>query len=161
LMILAGKVVKPIDSRATFPARIIRSAHELWTQDFVGGPDDPCRETHRLKGDVPGKDHQVRPRNLASIFLLDRPQQTARLVEVHIVRPAIEGRKPLLPSSRSAAAITDSIRAGAVPRHADEQWPVVTEVGRPPFLRVGHDRLKVFHYGVQIKTLKFLRVIEI
>ncbi|EGW36932.1 hypothetical protein DOT_5122 [Desulfosporosinus sp. OT] len=30
-----------------------------------------------------------------AIFLLDRPEQTACLVQVHIVRPAVEGGKTL------------------------------------------------------------------
>jgi hypothetical protein len=37
----------------------------------------------------------------------------------------------------------------------------VPEVGRPPILRVGHERMEVFDHGIQIKTLEFLRVIEL
>ena len=45
-------------------------------------------EAHRLERDVAGEDHQVGPGDLAAVFLLDRPQQPARLVEVGVVRPA-------------------------------------------------------------------------
>ena len=45
-------------------------------------------EAHRFERDVAGEDHQVGPGDLAAVFLLDRPQQPARLVEVGVVRPA-------------------------------------------------------------------------
>jgi len=51
--------------------------------------------------------------------------------------------------------------ACTVPRHADEQPSVVPEVGRPPILRVGHERMKVFDHSIQIKTLELLGVIEL
>src|ERR1019366_5164131 len=92
------KVLNPIDSRATLPARIIKSAHEIF-----------------------------RP-----YFCLTGQEQAARLVEVHVVRPAIERCEALLPSPGAAAAIADAVRACTVPRHADEQPSVVPEVGRPP-----------------------------
>src|SRR6478752_8392691 len=47
-------------------------------------------KSHILESYVSCEDHQVRPGNLSSIFLLDRPEQTARLVEVHIVGPAVQ-----------------------------------------------------------------------
>src|SRR5271157_2498014 len=36
------------------------------------------------------------PGDFPAVFLFDRPQEPARLVEVHVVRPAIDGRKTLL-----------------------------------------------------------------
>src|SRR6202023_2519245 len=50
-------------------------------------------EAHRFQSDVAGEDHQVGPGELAAVFLLDRPHQTARLVEVGVVRPAVERRE--------------------------------------------------------------------
>ncbi len=52
-------------------------------------------EPHRLQRAVAGEDHQVGPGDLAAVLLLDRPEQTARLVEVHVVRPAVERREAL------------------------------------------------------------------
>src|SRR6185312_17572700 len=100
-------------------------------------------EPHIFERDITGKDHQVSPRNLAPIFLLDRPQQPACLVEVYVVRPTVERREALLPSSGSAAAVANAICSGAVPRHANEQAAIVAEVCRPPILRVGHKCVKV------------------
>src|SRR6266496_1064338 len=52
-------------------------------------------EAHRLQGTVAGEDHQVGPRDLVCRLLLEKPEQPARLVEVRIVGPAVEGRKAL------------------------------------------------------------------
>ena len=93
-------------------------------------------EAHRFQRDVAGENHQIGPRDLLAVFLLDRPQQAARLVEVGVVRPAIERRKALLTGAGAAAAVGDAVGAGAVPGHADHQTAIVTEIGRPPFLRI-------------------------
>src|SRR5208337_1677570 len=77
-------------------------------------------EAHRLEGDVARENHQVGPGDLPAVFLLDRPQQPARLVEVHVVRPTVERREALLARSGTAAAVADAVRAGAVPRHSNE-----------------------------------------
>src|SRR3954453_5084980 len=53
-------------------------------------------EAHRFEGDVAGQNHQVGPGDLPAVFLLDRPQQTARLVEIGVVRPRVERREALL-----------------------------------------------------------------
>ena len=118
-------------------------------------------EAHRLESDVAGENHQVGPGDFPAIFLLDRPEQPARLVEVHVVGPAIERREALLPGSGAAAAVADAVRACTVPRHTNEQSSVVSEVGRPPILRVGHQGMKVLDHGIQIETLEFFGVIEL
>src|SRR3546814_2796218 len=64
----------------------------------------------------------------------------ARLVEIAIVGPAVERGEALLPGIRAAAAVGGTIRARAVPRHADEEGAVMSVVGRPPRLAVGHQR---------------------
>src|SRR5262249_28446967 len=76
------------------------------------------REAHRLQRDVAGQDHQVGPRDLLAVLLLDRPQHPAGLVEARVVRPAVERREALLTRAGTAAAVTDAVRARAVPRHA-------------------------------------------
>ena len=92
-------------------------------------------EAHRFESHVAGEDHEVGPGDLAAVFLLDRPQQAPRLVEARVVGPAVERREALLAVAGAAAPVVDAIGAGAVPRHADEQRPVMAEVRRPPVLR--------------------------
>ncbi|MCY1177230.1 hypothetical protein D9M73_175300 [compost metagenome] len=47
-----------------------------------------------------------------------------------------------------------------MPGHAHEQWPIVTEVRRPPVLRVGHQRAQVLLEGLEIQRLERLGIIE-
>ena len=118
-------------------------------------------EPHRLQGAVAGEDHQVGPRDLPAVLLLDRPQQPARLVEVGVVGPAVERREALLAVRRAAAAVVDAVGAGAVPGHPDEERPVVAEVGRPPVLRRRHHRLDVLLHGIEVEGLELLGVVEL
>src|SRR6185295_13973151 len=60
-------------------------------------------EAHRLQGTVARKDHQVGPRDLAAVLLLDRPQQPTRLVEVAVVRPTVQGCEALHAGAGSPA----------------------------------------------------------
>src|SRR5205823_10942734 len=117
-------------------------------------------ETHRLEGDVAGEDHQVGPGDVPAIFLLDRPQQPARLVEIAVIRPAIERREALLAPPAAAAAIADAVGARGVPRHADEEWAVMAIVGRPPFLAVRHQGMEVLDHLIEIETVEFLGIVE-
>ena len=52
-------------------------------------------KAHRLQCTVSCKDQQVGPGDFLAIFLFDRPEQSARLVQVDVVRPAVEWRKTL------------------------------------------------------------------
>ena len=111
--------------------------------EFLGLPDIGAAagkaerlEAHRLEGDVADEDHQIGPGDLPAVFLLDRPQQPARLVEVGVIRPGVERREALLACTGAAAAVGDAIGPGAVPSQADEQAAIMAEVGRPPCLRV-------------------------
>ncbi len=117
-------------------------------------------EAHRLQRDVAGENQQVGPRNFASVLLFDRPEKPARLVEAHVVRPAVERREALLPATRAAATIAGAIRARAVPRHADEERAVMTEVRRPPLLRVSHQLREILLQRREVQALELLRVIE-
>src|SRR5439155_3648764 len=82
-------------------------------------------EPHRFQRDVARQDQEVGPGKLPAILLLDRPEQSARLVEADVVGPAVEGREALLAGAGAAAAVGDAVRAGAVPGHANQQWSVV------------------------------------
>ncbi len=117
-------------------------------------------EAHRVESDVAGENHQVGPGDFPAVLLLDRPQQPARLVEVRVVGPAVEGGEALLAGAGAAAAVGDAVRARAVPRHADEQPPIVAKVGRPPPLRVRHQRMQILDYGVQVEAPELLGVVE-
>src|SRR5208283_5780410 len=74
-------------------------------------------ETHRLQGDVAGKNHEVGPGDFPPILLFDRPEQAACFVEIHVVGPAIERCEALLTGSSPAAAVADAVGTRAVPRH--------------------------------------------
>ena len=88
---------------------------------FAAAAEAEGLEAHRLEGDVAGEDHQVGPRELAAVLLLDRQQQRAGLVEVAVVGPAVERGEALGAVAGAAAAVLDAVGAGAVPRHADEE----------------------------------------
>ena len=117
-------------------------------------------EAHRLERPVAGEDQQIGPRDLAAVFLLDRPQQPARLVEVHVVGPAVERREALVAAAAAAAPVVDPVGARGMPRHADEERSVVTVIGRPPVLRVGHHRIDVLRQGVEVEAVERLGVVE-
>src|SRR5262249_31337982 len=118
-------------------------------------------EAHRLQRDVAGEDDQVGPGDLPAVLLLDRPEQTTRLVQADVVRPAVDRREALLTPAAAATTVPDAVRAGAMPRHADEQATVVTEVRRPPVPRVGHQRREVLLHGREIEALELLSVVEV
>ena len=118
-------------------------------------------QAHRFQCDIAGQDHEVRPGDLAAVFLLDRPEQPARLVEVAVVRPAVQRGEPLRAAAGAAAAVADAIGAGAVPCHADEQRPVMAVVGRPPVLRIGHQRGQVLPHRVQVEAPERRGIVEV
>src|SRR5467141_4097221 len=133
--------------------------------DLVGLPDVLSPETeaerlepHRFQGTVAGEDHQVRPGDLPAVLLLDRPEQPARLVEARVVGPAVEGGKALRTAATTAPPIGDAVRAGGMPRHPDEERPVVSVVGRPPVLRRRHHLDEVLLECVEVEGLEPLPV---
>src|SRR5438874_6589067 len=85
-------------------------------------------EAHRLQRDVARENHKIGPGDFPAVFLLDWPQEAARLVEVRVVRPAVEGREALLTGAGAAAAVGDAVCARGVPRQADQEWPVMAKV---------------------------------
>src|SRR5690606_12180449 len=101
------------------------------------------RPAHRFDRDISGEDEEIRPADLVAIFLLDRPEEAARLVEIAIVGPAVERSKALLPAVCPAAAVSGAIGARRVPRHANEEGTIVPVVRGPPRLAVGHQGFEI------------------
>ena len=118
-------------------------------------------EAHVLHGHVPSQHHQVAPGKLLPVLLFHRPQQAPRLVQVPVVGPAVQWVEPLLPAVGAAAPIQSTICPRAMPRHADEERPVVAIVGRPPGLRGRQRLVDVLLDGLQIKRRKRLGVVEV
>ncbi len=118
-------------------------------------------EAHRFQRAIAGEDQQIGPGELAPIFLLDRPQQDARLVEIGVVRPAVEGGETLLARAGAATTVTDAISAGGMPGHADEERAVMAKVRRPPILRGRHQREDVGLHRLQIEGLELLRIVVV
>ena len=117
-------------------------------------------ESHRFQRAVAGQDHEVGPGDLPAILFLDRPEQHARLVEVAVVGPAVERREALRTGACAAAPVAGPVGACAEPRHADEERPVVTVVGRPPVLRRGHQVEKVLFDRIEVKVPERLGIVE-
>ena len=91
-------------------------------------------EPHRFKRAISRENHQISPRDLSSIFLLERPKQAACLVKIAVVWPAVKRRKTLHPRASTPAPIARAVGTRRVPRHADEKWPVMAVIRRPPLL---------------------------
>ena len=129
----------------------------------IGAPaaEAECLEAHRLERDIAGEDHEVGPGDFPAVFLLDRPQEPARLVEVRIVRPGVEGREALLAGAGAAAAVADAVGARSVPRHANEEPAVMAEIRRPPVLAVRHQRGEVFLQSLEVELLELFGVVEV
>ena len=137
-------------------------------EDLVGLPDvlapeaEPERlEPHRIHGDVAGEDQEISPGDLPAVLLLDRPEQPARLVEARVVGPAVERREALSAAAATAPAVGDAVRARGMPRHPDEERPVVAVVGRPPVLRRRHHLDEVALERVEIESLELFGIGEV
>ena len=118
-------------------------------------------EAHRFISHVASEHDQIGPADAVAVFLLDGPEQATRLVEVGIVGPRIERRKTLVASARAASAIGNAVSARGMPGHADHQTPVMSPIGRPPVLAVGHECGQVFLERGHIQLFDFFAVIEI
>ena len=102
-------VTEPLVLRA--PVRRIRFPHISAT----AAETKRC-ESHRLKRNVACEQHEIRPRNVLAILLLNRPQQTPRFVEIYVVGPTVQRRESLHARTTTAATITHAIRSRTVPR---------------------------------------------
>ena len=118
-------------------------------------------EAHRLHRDVAGEHQEVGPRDLAAVLLLDRPEQAARLVEVGVVRPAVERGEALHARTGATATVLDAVRARCVPGHTHEERAVVPVVGGPPLLRVGHQLHEVGLEGSQVERRELRGVVKV
>ena len=69
---------------------------------FIGLPDVGASagkavglEAHRLQRDVTGENHEIGPGNFPAVLLLYRPEQSASLVQVRVIGPAVQRRETL------------------------------------------------------------------
>src|SRR5207249_3047422 len=96
-----------------------------------------------------------------AVLLLERPEQPARLIQVRVVGPAVQGSKALLAFAATAAAVGDAVGAGGMPRHADEERAVVAVIGRPPVLRRRHQLDEIPLQRLDIEGLELFCVVEV
>ena len=136
---------RPLDLLVAGVARVSKPRVLGAPEDLVGFPtvlppkaEAERLEAHRLISTVAGEDDQVGPGDLVAVLLFHRPEQPARLVEARVVGPTVEGSKALHAAAATAPAVGDAVRARGMPRHPDEERPVVAVVGRPPVLRRRH-----------------------
>ena len=148
-------VRKPLAFRA--PVDVITRLPHI----FAAAAETEGLKSHRFQCHVTREDHEVGPRDLPAILLLDGPEQSACLIEVHIVGPAIEGCKTLFAGARPPAAVADAVSASGMPRHTNEKRPIVAEVGGPPLLRIRHQGMKVLDHGLQVELLEFFGIVEL
>jgi hypothetical protein len=118
-------------------------------------------QAHRLIGHVAREQDQVRPAQRVAVLLLHRPQQAARLVEVAVVRPRVQGRESDVASAAAATTIGQTVRPGGVPGEADHQPAVMAVIGGPPILALGQKRLHISLDRFEIQRLHGLAVVEI
>ena len=71
------------------------------------------------------------------------------------------GGEALVAGAAAATAVGDTVRTCGVPRHPDEERSVVAVVGRPPVLRLGHQRIDVLRQGFEVEALELLGVVEL
>src|ERR671911_261654 len=143
--------------------RVLRAPEDLLGLPDVLPPEAEAErlEPHRLQGAVAGEDDQIGPGDLPAVLLLDRPEQPARLVEAYVLGPAVEGGEALTAVAATAPAVGDAVRAGGMPRHPDEETPVVAVIGRPPVLRRRHDLEDVALQRVEVEGFELFRIVEV
>ena len=133
----------------------------LWLVDVLAAAAEAeGLEAHGFERDIARQDHQVGPGEAVAVFLLHRPEQAARLVEVGVVRPAVERGEALRAGGRAAAAVAGAIGAGAVPGHADHERAVIAPVRGPPVLAVSQHLGDVSLDLVQVELLELFGVVE-
>jgi len=101
------------------------------------------------------------PGQAVAVFLLDRPEQAAGLVEVAVVGPGVQRCEALVAGGGTATAVGGAVGAGGVPRHANEQPAVVAIVGRPPILALGHQGGEIGFHRVEVELLEGLGIVEV
>src|SRR6185436_17038292 len=111
-------------------------------------------KTHSCQRYISRKNHQISPGYFVAIFLFDRPEQPAGLIEAYIIRPTVQRGKTLLPGSRATTAIVHTVSAGDMPCHTNEQATIMAKVCRPPVLRIGHECMQVFFNRFQVEAFE-------
>ena len=119
------------------------------------------RSAHRFDGDITGQDEQIGPADMLAIFLLDRPEQATRLVEIAVVGPAVERSEALLPARSTAATVAGPVGACCMPCHADEEGTIMSVISRPPRLAVGHQRFQIFFQRLIVERLEGLGIVKV
>mmetsp|Transcript_4134 Transcript_4134/g.10378 ORF Transcript_4134/g.10378 Transcript_4134/m.10378 type:complete len:546 (+) Transcript_4134:571-2208(+) len=104
---------------------------------------------HELDRSGAGQDDEIAPGQGGVVLVLDGLQEREGLVEVAVVHPGELGGEADTAAVAAAAAVTRAVGAGAVPREADHEGPVVPEVGGPEGLRVGEERLQVLLHRLE------------
>ena len=117
--------------------------------------------THGFDGDIASQNQQIGPADIPAIFLLDRPQQATRLVQIAIIGPAVQRRKTLRTRATATTTICGSVGAGSVPCHADEKRTIMPIIGWPPLLRVGHETMQILLQRLVIKRIERLGIVKI
>ena len=138
------------------PVDVVRLPHVL-----APAAEAERLEAHRLEGAIAREDEEIGPRDLPSVLLLYRPEQPARLVEIDVVGPTVEGREALHAGARPATAVADPVCPGAVPRHADDERAVVAPVGRPPVLRRRQHLDDVLFQYLEVEGRELRGVVEV
>ena len=111
-------------------------------------------KAHGFHSHITCQDKQVGPGNSVAILFLDRPQEAAGLVQVAVVRPAVQRCKAMVTGVGAATAIGSAVSTRRMPRHTDHQAAVMAPVCRPPVLRIGHQRDHVLLEGCEIQFLE-------
>ena len=117
-------------------------------------------QAHGFNGAIAGQDEQIGPGNLVAVFLLHRPQQAARLVQIGVIGPGIFRREAMRAIGSATPAIGGAIGAGSMPGHAHKEGAVMPVIRRPPGLRHGHQRKKVVLQRLQVQLLESFGIAE-
>ena len=118
-------------------------------------------EAHGLIGHIARENEEVCPGNLVAVFLLDGPQQSSGLVEIGIVRPAVEWSKSLVSCIAPSSSVGNPVRSCGMPGHSYHQSAIMTPVGGPPILAIGHKGFKIALQSLQIQLFEFFRIIKV
>ena len=117
-------------------------------------------EAHGLEGTIPRENDEIGPGNPVAIFLLNRPEQASRLVEVAVVGPTVDRCQSLVTATGPTSTIGGAVGAGAVPGHTDKQAAIMAPVGRPPILGIGHQGMQILLQCLEIELIEFISIVK-
>src|SRR6185312_17407239 len=61
----------------------------------------------------------------------------------------------------STTTVGNTISTRTVPGHTDKQASVMSKICRPPILRVGHERMQILFYSLQVEAFKGFCIVKI